>query len=145
MTFKEFVSVKDAIGTISSHLALISSYRHDRPQRLNVIRHKELANDIGKVSGFQFVPISGTSEETKNGKKIIVAEKSYLIMAGATTHDSFIEYIVHWLNKYEQEYAIVRFSNDDMAWKILPTGNKYMLGDWEKVIQPKISHQSSIF
>ena len=128
MRFKEFVSVKDAVGSTSSHLAIISSYRKDRPERLNQIRYKELAEDIDKISGFQYTPM----------------KNKYLIMAGATTHDSFVEYIVYWLNKYEQDHALIRFSNDDIAWKVLATGNKYMIGSWSEDIQPKIQQKEDI-
>jgi hypothetical protein len=125
MTFTEFVSARDAAGSISPHLALISAERADRPARLNNTRNKLLSQDIDHV-GFQFLPIK------------TIKEKSYLIMAGAITVNSFLEHIVHWLNKYEQEYALVRFANSDEAWKVLPTGNRYKYGTWNKDIQPNL-------
>jgi hypothetical protein len=125
MNFTEFISARDAAGSISPHLAIISAERNDRPKRLNRVHHQLLAKDIDHT-GFQFLSIK-TNEE-----------KSYLIMAGAITANSFLEYIVHWLNKYEQEYALVRLANSDEAWKILPTGNRYKYGMWSKDIQPNL-------
>jgi hypothetical protein len=140
MTFKEFVTAKDASGSISPHLALISSSRKDRPQRLNASRHTELEHDIQKVNGWQYVPIKGLSVESneKTGMKMPVLEDSFLVMAGASTTNSFLEYIVHWLNKYEQEYAIVRFPNEDTAWKVVPSGNRFIYGSWSKLVQPNL-------
>jgi hypothetical protein len=131
MTFREFLSAQDASGSISPHLALISASRNN--SRVNASRHSELAKDIEKT-GWQYLEVDGKSME--GGKK--VQEKSFLIMAGAVTTGSFLEYIVQWLNKYEQEYALVRFSNDDTAWKVLPTGNRFIFGSWEKKVRPNL-------
>lgn len=138
MTFKEFLSAQDASGSISPHLALISANRSDRSVHLNRNRHQQLENDIKNINGWQCVSVEGIAIENnkKTGTKMPVKEKSFLIMAGATTTRSFLEYIVQWLNKYEQEYALVRFSNEDTAWKILPTGNRFIYGSWEKQVTP---------
>lgn len=140
MKFREFLSAQDASGSISPHLALISANRSDRPSRLNRSRYQELENDIKKINGWQYVPIEGFSVENneKTGMNMPVQEKSFLVMAGATTTRSFLEYVVQWLNKYEQEYAIVRFSNEDTAWKVLPTGNRFIYGSWEKKVKPNL-------
>lgn len=140
MTFKEYLSAQDASGSISPHLALISASRSDRPELLNRIRHMELSRDIEKINGWQYVPIQGVSVESneKTGMKMPVMEKSFLVMAGATTTTSFIEYVVQWLNKYEQEYAIIRFTNEDTAWKILPSGNRFIYGSWEELVKPNL-------
>lgn len=140
MNFREFLSAQDASGSISPHLALISASRGDRPARLNRARYQELEHDIQKVNGWQYVPVEGVAVENneKTGMKMPVQEKSFLVMAGATTTRSFLEYVVQWLNKYEQEYAIVRFSNEDTAWKVLPTGNRFIYGSWEKLVKPNL-------
>jgi hypothetical protein len=36
MNFTEFISARDAAGSISPHLAIISAERNDRPKRLNL-------------------------------------------------------------------------------------------------------------
>jgi hypothetical protein len=140
MNFREFLSAQDASGSISPHLALISASRQDRPHRLNHARYRELEADIHRVSGWQYVPVDGMAVESneKTGTKLPVKEKSFLVMAGATTTRSFLEYLVHWLNKYEQEYALVRFSNEDTAWKLLPSGNRFVYGSWDKLVKPNL-------
>jgi hypothetical protein len=122
MTFREYVSAQDASGSISPHLALLGVERADRPARLNRSRCEEFQRDIDNVSGWQHVR----------------ADKNFLIIAGLTTTTSFIERIVNWLNKYEQDHAFIRMPNSDTAWKVLATGNRFVLGSWEKMVRPML-------
>lgn len=135
MTFFEYASILDVSGT--SNLAFISAYRQKNPARLNVLRDRELAKDITEA-GYKYLHARGQAIETKsNGDKAVVKEKSFLVVAGAATEEGFKDYVVHWLNKYEQEYALVKFRNSDVAWKVYPTGNQFKFGSWEKDVANK--------
>ena len=137
INFKEFLSIKDASGSISPHLAIISANRLNYSPRVNAIKSKQLENDLKNLN-FEYMPFVGNSFETHEEVKLFTKEKAYLITGSAITEQNFVEYIISLLNKYEQEYGLLRFSNKDKAWKILATGNMFKFGKWSLDVQPNL-------
>jgi hypothetical protein len=136
MKFSEYASILDVSGSGSSHLAFISAYRGDRPKRLNRLWQEQLKKDVTDA-GFRWLPAKGQSVENTAGGRVVVKERSLLVVGFAVTRDAFKEHIVHWLNKYGQEYALVRFSQSDEAWVVYATGNQFRYGGWEKDVAGK--------
>jgi len=119
-------------------MALITAFVSGMPHENNVGRNMALASDIRKAK-FGYSPLYGywPYDETdpitgeKTGKKEKIKEDSLLVSAPDKILNNQFKFIVlSWIQKYQQEAAVIKYADSDIAYLLTASGTEKKLGTW---------------
>ena len=111
-------------------MALITAFVDGLDYEQNTARNQRLFGDI-RAAKFGSIPLYGfwTYHTAEGDKK--VQEDSFLVSASEKIpNKNFKSIILSWLQKYEQESAVVKYADSDIAYKLEANGVETQLGTW---------------
>lgn len=131
------ISISEAaersLGRIRAHvegdktIVIITAFRSERSLKENRNLNRLLASDIRSLNWGYIPVLGGFIEDTAEGKKR-VQEESFFVSIPSEL-GNVTPKVLELLNKYQQEAALLKFSNED-AYLLFSDGNKTPVGKW---------------
>lgn len=117
-------------------MSLITAFVGVLSYEQNVARNSGLASNIRSL-GFGYAPLYGywpyieTDPQTGIQTKKKVREDSFLVSAGDNIpNKDFHSIVLGWVRQYEQEAAVVKYADSNIAFSLAADGTEIQLGQW---------------
>ncbi len=113
-------------------MALITAFVKELPYEHNATRNSALMSDIRKTK-FGYSPLYGywVYEDPTTGQKEQIKEDSLLVSASVSIpNNKFKEIVLAWIQKYQQESAVIKYADADIAYWLFANGTEKQLGKW---------------
>ena len=111
-------------------MALITAFVQAVSYENNVARNQALLHDIRNAK-FGYTPLYGFWTYESAGQKEKIREDSFLVSASEKIpNKEFQSIILEWIHRYQQESAVVKYVDADIAYLLADDGMEKQLGTW---------------
>jgi len=113
-------------------VVLITAFAKGLLHNQNVARNMALATDVCNAK-FGYTPLYGywTYKDPDTGQEEKRREDTLLVSASDKMPNGSLKALVlAWVNKYEQEAAVVKYADSDIAYLLAANGTESQLGRW---------------
>jgi hypothetical protein len=119
-------------------MALITAFVTNVSYEQNIGRNQALSKDI-RDAKFGYTPLYGywsydvidSNTGAETGQKEKVREDSFLVSASEKMpNKEFKSIILSWVQRYQQESAVIKYVDSDMAYLLAADGTEKQLGTW---------------
>lgn len=111
-------------------MTLITAFIKGLSYEQNVERNISLTKDI-RDNDFGYTPLYGYWTYKDKEKQEKVQEDSLLVSAPVSIgNKDFKSKVLEWILQYQQEAAVIKYADSDIAYLLLANGNETKLGKW---------------